>query len=212
MGYFRAGFTEILGVDHRPQPRYPFPFLQADALEFLAGVHAGDFELIHASPPCQAYSRCLQPAARARHPDLLAPTRAALLSTGVPWVIENVPGAPVLYHITLCGTMFGLQTYRHRRFETSWLCLQPPHPRHERPATGNGVNRRRKELFFKGYFATVTGNGGSHWGPKAMGIDWMTGVELSQAVPPAYTEYVARRFLEGSLSPDLLPPSPAPPR
>lgn len=192
MGYHLAGF-DVTGVDSAPQKRFPFAFVQADALDYLA-AHGHEYDAIHASPPCQAYT-----ALRARHqhkeyPDLLGPTRAALLALGKPWVIENVPGAPTHYHITLCGTMFGLRVYRHRRFETSWLMWQPHHPAHTVKAGGHKSQRQRKAHYLAGGFVTVTGNVGSYCGP-AMGIDWMTGEELSQAIPPAYTAYIGRPLL-----------------
>ncbi len=193
VGYHRAGF-DVMGVDHRPQPRFLFRFVQADALEYLA-EHGREFDAIHASPPCQAYSVATPVSVRANHPDLLAVTRNALLATGRIWVIENVVGAPMLYHVTLCGGMFGLRVYRHRRFETSHLIFSPPHPPHVAPATGARGNRERKRLYQEdGYHATICGNGGSHWG-DAMGIDWMIGKELSQAIPPAYTEFIGGRLM-----------------
>jgi DNA (cytosine-5)-methyltransferase 1 len=129
VGYSRAGFTEILGIDNRPQKRYPFAFRQADALEFLAGVKPGEFDLIHASPPCQAYTRARVLHAR-QHPDLVEATRTALQRTGCPYVIENVVGAPLLYPVVLCGLMFGLKVFRYRLFETDGWLLSPPHLDH----------------------------------------------------------------------------------
>jgi DNA (cytosine-5)-methyltransferase 1 len=192
VGYYRAGFTEIVGVDLHPQPRYPYHFARADALEFLAGVKLGEFDLIHASPPCQAYTslRALQPGKE--YPNLMAATREALKATGIPWVVENVPGSPMGYYVTLCGTMFGLRTYRHRRFETSELLMQPPHPPH---LVKTSTKKRRRDLD-AGMFVSVTGDVGSHVGPLCMGIDWMTGRELSQAIPPAYTEWIGREMLD----------------
>lgn len=196
MGYHRAGF-EVVGVDIKPQPRYPFEFHQGDALAFLE-EHGREFDAIHASPPCQAYSSLQALHKHIERADLLAPTRDALRATGRPWVIENVIGAPIESGIYLCGTMFpGLRVYRHRWFETPFLIFQPPHPKHTMPAYAHRApdGRSRKEIYMDGdSFASVTGNAGSYAGP-GMGIDWMIGSELSQAIPPAFTEYVGRLLL-----------------
>jgi DNA (cytosine-5)-methyltransferase 1 len=192
MGYHRAGW-EVVGVDIEPQPNYPFEFHQADALEFpLDG-----FDAIHASPPCQRYTRGAKRFGTTdRHPDLIAATRERLIEAGVPYVIENVDGAAddLINPMMLCGTMFGLGVIRHRLFETSFLIKQPRHHDHLR-RVGDG-------------YETVTGHAGgsskrdgwksggvASW-RAAMGIDWMTGDELAQAIPPAYAEYVGRRIPE----------------
>jgi hypothetical protein len=187
MGYHRAGF-EVVGVDHLPQPRYPFEFHQADALEFLAGANAGDYDAVHASPPCQAHSAGAKMRGTAGlHPDLLPATRDLLARFGLPYVIENVVGAPMPSFVTLCGEMFGLGVIRHRRFECSELLWQPHHPKH-RGAVSDG------------HYATVAGHGGDGsnafpvWA-AAMQIGWMTKEELAQAIPPAYTEWIGRQLL-----------------
>lgn len=186
-GYNDAGF-EVLGVDIERQPEYPFRFVQRDALQYLATTDLSGFDLIHASPPCQAYSF-----ASAHHrnrgkeyPDLLPQVRAALMSTGKPFVIENVVGAPLYNPIQLDGLMFGLKVLRRRLFETNWPLKQPPKSK----VTG-GV--KRFEL------CTVAGHGGH--GPNnlitwslAMGIHWMSKKKLTQAIPPKYTEYIGREF------------------
>ena len=193
-GYQMAGF-DVTGVDLFPQPRYAGDrFVQGDALNFLA-EHGHEYDAIHASPPCQHYSALVARWPDREYPDLLAPTRDLLTAVGKPWVIENVVGAPFAYHVQLCGTMFGLRVYRHRRFETSWLIFQPAHPPHLIRAGGHKSQRQRKKHYEAGGFVTITGNVGSYCGP-AMGIDWMTGEELSQAIPPAYTEWIGRNLLE----------------
>jgi DNA (cytosine-5)-methyltransferase 1 len=191
MGYHRAGF-EVVGVDIAHQKRYPFEFHQADALEFCR-EHGHEFDAIHASPPCQAYTP-LRAVHGKDYPDMLAATREALEATGLPWVIENVPGAPINSGIFLCGTMFDLRVYRHRWFETPFMLMQPPHPKHTVKAGGHKAQRQRKAHYLAGGFVTVTGNVGSYCGP-AMGIDWMIGEELSQAIPPEYTEYIGAQLL-----------------
>jgi DNA (cytosine-5)-methyltransferase 1 len=193
-GYHRAGF-DVTGVDIAPQPRYPFTFHQADALEFLA-AHGRDFDVIHASPPCQQYTslRALQ---NKQYTDLIAPTRDLLIASGKPWIIENVIGSPLGFGIFLCGRMFhGLRVYRHRRFETSFWLWQPDHPPHRIRAGAPGTKggRGRKAHYMSGGFITITGNVGTYC-MDAMGIDWMTGRELSQAIPPTYTEWIGRQLL-----------------
>jgi DNA (cytosine-5)-methyltransferase 1 len=190
MGYHRAGW-DVVGVDNRPQPRYPFEFHEADAMEYpLDG-----FDAVHASPPCQAYavSTKVWVGKAQEHPDLVEPTRARLLASGLPWIIENVPGAPLLNPITLCGTMFeGLRVYRHRLFECSPAIYWPPwHNAHEekaaevgRPVDENGW------MTVAGHFINLPA------ARVAMGIEWMNKPELAQAIPPAYTEWLGKRLLE----------------
>lgn len=205
VGYARAGF-DVVGVDVAPQPRYPFEFRQADAIEYLAAGGWIGFDAIHASPPCQRFSiaRHVRPSGE-RHPDLIAPTRAQLQRIGRPYVIENVAGAPLSNPIRLCGTMFGLQVIRHRLFESNLLLCAPSHTRHE---TGVGF-RERGHRFVKGWrnaagksyplgdYVTVTGhNFEMRSGSAAMGIDWMAvRRELAQAIPPAYTECIGAQLL-----------------
>ena len=197
VGYARAGF-DVVGVDIKPQPRYPFEFHHADALEFVA-EHSGEFDAIHASPPCQAYSRLRTlPWLKDReYWDSIPPTRAALMATGKPWVIENVDGAPVR-GISLCGLMFGLQwddgtpLYRHRLFESTGMLLAPSHPTHSVVLVPGRMLKGRARLN-NGY--VIGGHQNGLRAKGAMAIDWMTGAELSQAVPPAYTEFIGRQLL-----------------
>ncbi len=187
MGYYCAGF-EVEGVDISPQPHYPFKFYQADALEFpLEG-----YDAYHASPPCQEYSRTKNLHPHLTYPDLLANVRTILIPTRKPWVIENVVGAPFHYWIMLCGMMFGLRTYRHRRFETSFLMMQPEHPKHIEKVLNGGYDPN-----WKGFFC-VTGGGNAPVAvmKEAIGIDWMTRKEFTQSVPPVYTEYIGKYLLK----------------
>ena len=211
-----AGF-HVTGVDHVPQPRYAGDrFIQADALEYLRDHgHEYEYDAIHASPPCQAFTDLrFMPTAR-EHPDLLTPTRDLLAQRGVPYVIENVESAPMRgAFITLCGTAFGLGTgdaelRRHRRFELGGFWLLAPPCRHSRPRTigvygGHGRDRRRVVGVYgqSGGRSARTGTQGFSLAARreAMGIDWMTGIELSQAIPPAYTCLIGhqlRRYLDG---------------
>jgi DNA (cytosine-5)-methyltransferase 1 len=202
VGYHRAGFTDIVGVDIKPQPRYPFAFVQGDALEYLA-AHGHEFDAIHASPPCQRYSQCQNfRDTRDTHPDLVFDCRTLLEATGRPWVIENVPGSPLENAAVLCGLMFGLRVIRHRLFEASFLLLTPPHTRHPahlRTGTASKQHRGVRTGYSDGKMGLVSVAGNNFnvkAGAAAMGIDWMTRDELAQAIPPAYTEFVGRQLLD----------------
>ena len=187
-GYQQAGFY-VVGVDIKPQPRYAGDeFVQADAMAYpLEG-----FDAIHASPPCQAYSVTKNFTHKRNHPDLLAATRTRLQGTGRPWVIENVPGAPMTPHYKLCGCMFGLKRLRRIRwFETSWnpLTLIGPH-RHQPDVitvAGHDVPSHQRKF---GRSVTLDER------KAAMGIDWMGRDELGQAIPPAYAAYIGARLME----------------
>ncbi len=198
VGYHRAGF-DVVGVDMKPQPNYPFTFIQADAMtldpEFLAS-----FDAIHASPPCQSYSDL---AKRNRNADdwprLIEPVREMLRLTGLPYVIENVDGAPLIDAVVLCGTMFPeLRVLRHRLFEASFPLVAPPHKKHPKVHTFD----KRKSHFGKTDewkdFVQVTGGGNCSVAAArdAMGIDWMSKGELNEAIPPAYAESVGRQLLQ----------------
>jgi DNA (cytosine-5)-methyltransferase 1 len=185
MGYHRAGF-EVVGVDIKPQPHYPFEFHQADALEYCA-AHGAEFDVIHASPPCQGYSRLrhLPWLAGREYPLLIPVTRFALQATGKVYVIENVSDAP-LNGAELCGAALGLSIVRHRRFESNMMLLFPPCPGH--PVLFHG----RANMAKYGQGAGVTGLAAGQNPAEAMGIDWMTGRELRQAIPPAYTKYIGQ--------------------
>jgi DNA (cytosine-5)-methyltransferase 1 len=188
MGYSLAGF-EVVGVDIEPQPNYPFEFIQADAptlgLDFLR-----QFDAIHASPPCQAYSLA-QRIQKREHPNLIAPIRRLLHAACRPYTIENVEGAPLDKPGELCGCMFdGLSVYRTRLFETSWPCIFPAHRPHTAPLRKMGRPVR------DGEFMHVVGNfSGAAQARKAMGISWMTRDELREAIPPAYTHHIGKQLL-----------------
>lgn len=194
MGYHRAGF-EVVGVDIKTQPRYPFECIKADALEVLV---SGDmhFDVIHASPPCQAYSRSRNNGTNADAVKLIVPVRKLLQASGLPFVIENVEGAPLHFPLMICGAIFGLSVSgmdlpRHRLFECSHLLLSPACC-HRRGKTigvyGNGTNSYHRAKL--GRCITDAEK------KEAMGIDWMTRKELTQAIPPAYTEFIGKQLLE----------------
>ncbi|MFW6148137.1 MAG: hypothetical protein ACOC6B_07090, partial [Thermodesulfobacteriota bacterium] len=215
---------DVIGVDINPQPHYPFEFHQADALTFpLDGVNA-----VHASPPCQKYSIMRRGRWKDRkHPDLIPATRDRLIKSGLPYIIENVPGARhhLISPIMLCGTMFGLQTKhgaqlrRHRYFECSFPIGPTPACNHRQDASvigvyGGGQHPKRRRIP-----ATIGVYGNSGGSSKrdnldfscftvkdrrdAMGIEWMTGKELSQAIPPAYTKYIGE-FLKAYINETIL--------
>ena len=189
MGYHRAGF-DVVGVDHTPQPNYPFDFHQADAT-----THPLDgFDVIHASPPCQAFTayRRKGHGVGDGYPDLIAHTRQRLQQAGVPWVIENVSGAPLHGAVQLCGSSFGLDIRRHRYFESNVILHGPAcdhrwqTPRF--PQATNRTNLRSTVEIGVWRIPLATQQ-------AAMGIDWMTLPELSQAVPPAYTEHIGLQLM-----------------
>jgi DNA (cytosine-5)-methyltransferase 1 len=187
MGYAQAGFV-VTGVDVEEQPNYPFRFIRADAMTVLE--HCPDFDIIHASPPCERYSAMTtcRPGLAEQYPDLIGPVRDALQELGVPYIIENVPQAPLRNAVTLCGTSFGLALYRHRLFESNIPLVAPVHRDHAIPTSKAGHWR-------PGTIISVTG----HCAPiglakSAMGIDWMNRAELVEAIPPAYTRYLGRQI------------------
>lgn len=196
MGLWRAGF-DVVGVDIKPQPRYPFMFLQADALD----VRFQGFDFIWASPPCQQFCALNTREDLSHYPDIVDPIRQRLLASGKPFVIENVPGAPIRKDLILCGAMFGLRSYRHRHFESNFPIEQPAHPKHVVRVNRRGENRR--EHWANGGFITITGDVGTYCGPEAMGIDWMSGAEMSEAIPPAYAEHIGRAAL-AQFAPDAI--------
>lgn len=199
MGLWRAGF-DVVGVDIEPQPRYPFMFIQADALE----VRFRGFDFIWASPPCQKHTAMKHaPGAKGdANPDLIAPLRERLKAAGVPWVMENVVGAPLMEPMTLCGSMFGLgaqgcQLQRHREFESSFPIPTLECRHDERPVIGvYGGHARRRSAAAGGRGTKDVWEGGHKAAAsEAMGIDWMTLGELSEAIPPAYSEHIGRAAL-----------------
>jgi len=234
MGYHRAGF-DVVGVDIKPQPHYPFEFHQADAMTVLDGSARGKpegslpgwatmrFDVIHASPPCQAYTLMRHMGKRAGEaaPDLVDLTRTQLEASGMPWIMENVVGSPLRNPLMLCGSSFGLGVRRHRRFESSHLLFGAPcnHAPGSWPVAvwGDGrPSRQEARREHRGPIAVY----GDHpedsaihrAGPddtpgmtrraatlevakSAMGIDWMEWREITQAIPPAYTEWIGRQLL-----------------
>ena len=197
VGYHRAGF-DVVGVDINPQPNYPFEFHQAEALEYLI-EHGRDFDVIHASPPCQASCTLIkgnQKATADNHINLIPQTRALLAYYRVPTVIENVQGSDLRRDLTLCGEMFGLGVIRHRYFEVSnFDVVQPVHKPHRGRVAGY-----RHGTWYDGPYFAVYGDGGgkgtvAQW-QQAMGIDWTTNrKELAEAVPPSYAEFIGRQIM-----------------
>lgn len=204
MGLHRAGF-DVIGIDIKPQPRFPFTFIQGDALNPPIDLTTADF--VWASPPCQAHTSLRKMWNAREHPDLIPQTRDLLLASGRPYAMENVPGSPLKSTIMLCGTMFGLSTKcgaelrRHRFFETSFILLAPQCRRgkHAIGVYGGHVRDRCRTI-------TITGRTPQQNVERnrirrtfsvddardAMGIDWMTMTGLSQAIPPAYAEFIGR--------------------
>jgi DNA (cytosine-5)-methyltransferase 1 len=193
-GYYLAGF-DVVGVDKNPQPRYPFEFIQADALEYLQ-EHGHEYDAIHASPPCQLWASGHNPN-RHTYPDLIAPTRELLEALGLPYIIENVPRAPLENPIMVCGAALGcttsdMQLHRHRHFESNIALVGTDCGGKIRPitlsVTGTGtptgsyraLGRAAKLQEFK----------------DIMGMEWANRKELSEAIPPAYTEYLGKQLIQ----------------
>jgi len=236
MGYHRAGF-DVYGIDNKPQPHYPFPFLQMDALEAMDRLLRGegltfsngetlyleDFSAFHASPPCQKHSVMTKGRWQDRleeYPDYIPATRERLDDTGLPYTIENVEGSrrELITPVMLCGTMLGLETSagnqlrRHRYFECKGFWLLVPPCNHNRASAigvyGGGQHPQRRVPATIGIWGHAGGSSnrdclvqfGIDDRRKAMGIEWMNASELSQAIPPAYTEYIGKwliRAIEG---------------
>ena len=192
MGYHRAGF-KVVGVDINPQPNYPFEFHQADAL----GYPLDGFDIIHASPPCEAHSR-ITGRHRGNHRDLIPATRARLTASGRPFVMENVEGAPLKNYFVLCGSMFGLNVRRHRLFECSHLILTPTCNHSAQTGEYYSLCWKNRKAGKKSPVVGVYGNinyaGEFELRCDAMGIDWMTNAELVKAIPPAYTEFIGKKL------------------
>ena len=202
-GYADAGF-EVVGVDIAPQPHFPFEFIRVDWESAIATIpdaweRAGEKYAVHASPPCQHYSTMTKKWGRSgNHPDLIDDVRQALLALNdkdgdVPFVIENVVGAPLLAPIMLCGSMFGLksgdyQLRRHRLFESNVFFLSPGQCHHKGlalPVYGHAGGRSKRD--------GLKSPGTAAW-REGMGIDWMTGKELAEAIPPAFTRFIGERL------------------
>ena len=189
-GYDLAGFT-VVGVDNKPQPRYPFAFIQADALEYLQ-YHGHEYDAIHASPPCQHFSTITRTTkSQNDHPNLIPQVRQILEWIDRPWVIENVVGAPLVNPIMLCGAMFpALRVYRHRLFESNIPLIAPTHPTHIERTTkcGRGAGEN-------GWMSIAGHVGNVAAANAAMGCGWMSQKGIAQAIPPAYTEYIGKQLI-----------------
>lgn len=234
MGYHRAGF-DVVGIDIVPQPHYPFEFFQADAMAMvqdrltgcwheqysksalpgMLNACLGHFDAIHASPPCQGYSAAQRHLVTKEYPKLLEEVRTMLRATGLPYVIENVPGAPFPHCITLCGSMFGLPIRRHRHFEVNpWMLVATHHCPPPEFVVGPGGKRPSGLRTYRLTGKVVKDKRATADEARmAMGIDWMNRSELSEAIPPAYTEHVGRHLIsclsdpQPSATPDEAPTS-----
>ena len=208
-GFQLAGF-DVTGVDlaKRCASRYPGRFIRGDAVKFAVD-HAGDFDAVHASPPCKVHTSLavLHPEdtagmlfPMATHVDLIPDTRAALVASGRPWIIENVPGAPLIDPVTLCGSMFGLgavcedgwrQLWRHRLFESTARLIAPGPCQHDGSPVGvYGNGGGGLDAATRGYKAT------QQEANEALQTPWMSRTGVSQAIPPAYTEWLGAQLLD----------------
>jgi DNA (cytosine-5)-methyltransferase 1 len=191
VGLHQAGF-KVTGVDIEVQKNYPFDFIQANVLD-LSIDFLKTFDFIWASPPCQKYTMAgTQWRLEGKeYPDLIEPTREMLQLSGKPYVIENVPGSPLINPVLLCGTMFDLRTYRHRLFETNFPVIQPIHMGHVHKNAKMGRPPKDDEfLQIVGHFSGVP------LAREIMGLPNLNQYELAQAIPPAYSKYLAEQYLE----------------
>lgn len=184
-GYEQAGFN-VTGVDIKPQPKYQGKFIQADAIDYLK-AHFQEYDVVHASPPCQAYSMASMQFRKAgkAYVDLIEVTRRELIKTGKPYIIENVSGSPLKNPIELCGLMFGMRTYRHRLFESNIEIKTPPHPKHT--AQNAKMGRKPKDGEFIQYVGHFSGVGLVQ---EMTGLYWLGQSELAQSIPPQYTKFI----------------------
>lgn len=211
-GYRRAGF-DVYGVDIDPQPRYPFAFRRDGAITALSKLLQGkkidfgrqvgdawhpewigldDFAAIHASPPCQAFTNA-QKLQGNKHPELIGVTRDYLLEADLPYVIENVPGAPVRADIELCGATFGLHTYRHRLFESNVPLTQPVHQAHIAPTVKMG-----RPVTEGDWYHAVGNFSGVDYIRRDLGVPWMNRDGIRECIPPAYTEHVGHDLMRAT--------------
>jgi DNA (cytosine-5)-methyltransferase 1 len=214
MGYHRAGF-DVVGVDIATQPNYPFEFIQTDALTFLERwlqeaaddeVDDFDFDAIHASPPCQAFTAYQRTGNVGLYPDLIDDTRALLRGAGLPYVIENVVSAPLYDPLLLCGSMFDGPTVdiqRHRLFESNVPLVPPMWPcRHKLAGRDRFPGGRSKERtgssrgLVRGTIEVGSWDIPLARQQEAMGIDWMALEELSESIPPAYTQFIGEQLMQ----------------
>ena len=197
VGYDRAGF-DVTGVDIEDHPDYPFPFMREDARDVLWALIKGEigpFDVVHASPPCQAFTayRRRGDGVGNNYPDLIYTVRTLLNRWGGTYVIENVPGAPLVNPVQFCGSSFGLDVRRHRLFESNAPLMAPPciHGT-QRPRFAQATNRAnlRKTVEVGVWRIPLAVQ------QRAMGIDWMTLEDLTEAVPPAFTEHIGGQILD----------------
>lgn len=193
-GYRWSGF-EVVGVDIKPQPRYPFEFIQADALS-MDPAFLASFDAIHASPPCQAFTayRRKGMGVGSGYPDLIEPVREMLRESGKPYVIENVGGAPLIEPVRYCGSAFKLDVRRHRYFESN-IVLEPPPCNHKAQRAGRFPGATNRAPFSRATVEIGVWRIPLETQRKAMGIDWMALEELSEAIPPAYTDDIGEQLI-----------------
>lgn len=190
-GYELAGF-DVTGVDNENQPKHRGKFIQGDAIEFLK-QNWKHFDAIHASPPCQEYSLSSKQfrLKGRKYIELIEATRVEVLKTGLPYVMENVPDAPLINPIILCGAMFNMKTYRHRAFESNFKIVVPEHPEHTAPNAKMGRKPREGEFIqYVGHFSGVKKV------QEMTGLHWLGQYELAQSIPPQYTEFIGRQLIE----------------
>jgi DNA (cytosine-5)-methyltransferase 1 len=190
MGYYQAGF-EVVGVDIEPQPKYPFTFIQGDVFQVLPDIYR-NFDVIVGSPKCQRYSTITKCGTDKEYEDQIPQLRWKLMFYGRPYVIENVPRAPLIDPTILCGTMFGLNVIRHRAFESSLKLAEPPVHNHVKTVVKHGRRPDRTK-----HYAAATGHMSDvPFVQESMGISWLGQKGLAQAIPPAYTLWIGKQLMK----------------
>ena len=195
-GYELAGF-DVTGVDIETQPNHRGKFILDDAIQYLKN-HYQEYDIIHASPPCQKYSKSSMQfrLIGKEYPDLIEITRNELIKTGKPYIIENVPGSPLIDPVILCGSMFGMRTYRHRHFESNMPLSAPIHLKHIVANAKMGRKAKANEnIQYVGHFS------GLKEVRDMTGLYWLNQYELAQSVPPQYTEYIGKKVMWYLLKP-----------
>jgi DNA (cytosine-5)-methyltransferase 1 len=192
-GYARAGF-EVTGIDIKHGKRYPHKYIKGDVRDYLSQEFLNQFDVIAASPPCQTHSitqhlRNAQGKTTAKI-DMIPETRQALISSGKPYIIENVQGSPLINPITLCGSAFNLKVRRHRLFESN-MTLQGSLCKHKEQGKPVGIYGSMRDQIPNGGHTAKTMDEAK----EAMGIDWMIWSELVESIPPIYTEYIGKQII-----------------
>lgn len=223
-GAQRSGLY-VIGVDKDPQPGYiGDEFVQMDAIEFIKNYLAAYRpKIVLSSPPCQegnAANIGTNAVNGNNHPQLVPPTREALIATGIPFVIEQPASSRkglIRRDLTLCMDMFKGDMpppwiMKHRSFELHGFTVpQPVHPAgkvrgHAGYVRGwrHGIERLGAEAPYVAAYGDGGGKAKAWEIAHASRIDWMTRpgmtkaeekaarFDLCESIPPDFMEYITR--------------------